>query len=209
METEVLSQTKRRRPWRAKDEYGRVWESTIDIISQGTCAPINPKGWNDPLGTPQKYLVKAIAQDPDTAQLGIRLIPALEQWASDLEVAHKEYEQRLYNDALTLFGTEGPRAYEERAPALINYTGPGPQAVEPVLAALAGDQWALGISEKDINNIARFFPKQESKRDAFLRSLKQRDELDDRLDLEEAVDPKATGGKREKVGRRPVEPANS
>ena len=199
MEAKVLSQSERRRAWRAKDEYGRIWESTIDIISQGTCAPINPKGWNDPLGTPQKYLVKALTNDPDTGQLGIRIIPALEQWAADLERAHEEYQQRLYNDALTLFGEGGPKAYEDRIPALINYTGVAPQALEPVLAALAGDQWALGLSEKDPNNIQRFFPKKETAREKFLRELKNRDELDERLDIEEAADPEATGGKREKV----------
>lgn len=199
--TEVLDQAKRRRNWKARDEFGRLWESTLDFISQGTCAPINPKGWNDPLGTPQKYLIKALSKDPDTDQLGIRIIPALEQWSRDLEKAHEEYEQRLYNDALMLFGTEGPKAYEDRAPALLNYTGPAPQPFEPVLAALAGDQWALGLSPDDPNNIQRFFPKKETKAQAFLRSLKQKDELDERMDLEEQHDPKATGGKKEPVRR--------
>lgn len=198
-EAKVLSQSERRRAWRARDEFGRLWESTIDIISQGTCAPINPKGWNDPLNTPQKYLVKALTVDPDTGQLGIRIIPALELWASDLEQSHKEYDQRLYNDALTLFGEGGPKAYEDRIPALTNYTGLAPQAMEPVLAALAGYEWALGLSDKDPKNIGRFFPKKETARERFERELRERDETDELLDIEEAADPEATGGKRERV----------
>lgn len=198
-EGQVLDQAARRKNWRARDEFGRLWESTLDIIAQGTCAPIAPKGWTDRLGTPQKYLLKALAKDPDTDQLGIRIKPALEAWASDLEQAHQEYDQRLYNDAMTLFGSEGPKAYEDRSPALINFTGSAPQAVEPVLAAIAGDLWTLGLSDEDTNDIQRFFPKKETAREKFLRSLKDRDELDKRLDLEESVDPQALGGKKEKV----------
>lgn len=202
-----MDQAKRRRNWRARDEFGRLWESSVDIISQGTCAPINPKGWNDPLGTPQKYLVKALVTDPDTGQLGIRIIPALEMWAAELEKAHAEYDQRLYNDAVMLFGEAGPAAYEKRTPALLNYTGPGPQAFEPVLAALTGDEWALGLSEEDPHNLRRFFPKKETAREKFLRTLQERDELDERLDLEEDADPAAVGGKKLPVGkgRKPVE----
>ena len=203
MEAKVLSQSERRRPWRARDEFGRVWESTIDIISQGTCAPINPRGWNDPLAMPQKYLLKALTQDPETGQLGIRIIPALEQWSNDLEQDHKRYDEKLYNDALTLFGEAGVKAYEDRTPALINYTGVGPQAIEPVLAALSGYEWALGLSEKDPKNIRRFFPKQETAREKFLRELNAPDaELDPYGEIEEAADPQATGGKKQKVGKK-------
>lgn len=198
-----LDQAARRRPWKGRDEFGRLWESTVDIISQGTCAPINPYRWSDPLDTPQKYLQKAIVQDPDTGQLTIRIIPALEAWARDLEAAHKRYDEDLYRDAMQLFGEQGPDAYEQRKPALIAHTGQPPQALEPLWAALDGDEWALGLSDKDVNNIRRFFPRQESARERFLRERRERDELDARLDLEEAHDPEATGGKREPVrGRR-------
>ena len=194
----VKDQFERRRNWRARDEYGRLWESTVDTESGGTCAPINPRGWVDRLGMPQKYLTKALVTDPETGNLGIRLAPALEMWASDLEQAHKEYEQRLYNDALMLFGEAGPKNYEDRIPALLNYTGPAPQPLEPVLAALAGDQWALGLSDKDPNHIKRFYPKQETAREKFLKTL-QPDADEELLDIEEQHDPQATGGKKEKV----------
>ncbi len=44
-----LDQAQRRKPVILKDQWGRRWGSTIDIISQGTCAPINPQGWVDRL----------------------------------------------------------------------------------------------------------------------------------------------------------------
>lgn len=197
----VKDQFERRRNWRARDEFGRLFESTVDTESGGTCAPINPRGWHDRLGMPQKYLVKALTPDPETGNLGIRIRPALEMWAADLEQAHREYDQRLYNDALTLFGEGGPKAYEDKIPALLNYTGTPPQPLEPVLAAIEGDQWALGLSDKDVNNLQRFYPKQETAREKFLKTLKTEadEELEERLDIEEEHDPKATGGKKEKV----------
>lgn len=197
----VKDQFERRRNWRSRDEFGRLWESTVDVESGGPCAPINPRGWHDRLGMPQKYLVKSLTTDPETGNLGIRVMTGLELWASDLEQAHKEYDQRLYNDALTLFGEGGPKAYEDKIPALLNYTGSAPQPLEPVLAAIEGDQWALGLSDKDVNNLQRFYPKQETVREKFLRSLRERDEVDRAVEMDEAHDPDATGGKREKVRR--------
>lgn len=182
-----LDQAQRRKHITLRDQFGRKWESTIDTISQGTCAPINPRGWNDPLNTPSKYVVLTKDEDGNLA-----LEVQLDQWASQLEQDHKEYDQRLYNDAMMLFGAAGPQEYKLRSPALLNYTGEPPQPLEPVLAASVGDQWALGQSKDDKNNIQRFFPKQETAREKFLRSLQ---------DIEEQEDPDATGGKREPIRR--------
>jgi hypothetical protein len=145
-----LSQTDRRKPRKLKDVYGRTWETTFDVVADDACAPINPHGWSSPLVVPQKYLR---VQPDDRSMLKEMYGP----WLQDLEAAHKEYEQRLFDDAMTIFGNEGPKAYEDRSPALLRYTGAAPQPIEPVLAALQGNKWMLGLTDKPDPRLTKFF----------------------------------------------------
>jgi hypothetical protein len=192
-----LDQSERRRPIVLLDDFipPRKWESTIDIISQGTCAPINPKGWNDPLDTPQSVLIAALWTDPESGRPALALREQYENWRDDLKKKHVEYDQKLYGDAMMLFGAEGPSAYEERKPALVNYTGPGPQAWEPIEAALQGNSAALGRKPLSSDpRIAKYFVKKQTTTLDF---------ADDSLaDLEEDIDPQATGGKTQKIPKK-------
>ena len=189
-----LDQAQRRRHVVLQDDLtpSRKWESTIDIIGQGTCAPINPRGWNDPLNTPQEVLMHAVRTDKDTGRLYLALKEGYELWRDALKQKHVEYDQRLYNDAMMLFGQEGPQAYDTRAVALIMYTGPSPQAWEPVEAALQGNSAALGLKPlKSDPRIAKYFAKHETKTLDFSDASL--------ADLEEEIDPDAIGGKTQKV----------
>lgn len=185
---EELDQAQRRRPIVVKDQYGRKWESTIDTISQGTCAPINPKGWVDVLNTPVKF--KRLAKDED-GMLSIEIM--VDDWLTELEQKHREYDQKLYGDAMMLFGAEGPSAYEERKPALVNYTGEPPQAVEPILALKDENSWILGKTTTPDPRLTKYFIKKTRERPSF---------RDEDLDLEEEHDPQATGGKTVPVGKK-------
>jgi hypothetical protein len=179
-----LDQAARREPIVGKDQYGRKWESTWDTVGKGTCAPINPRGWVDPLNTPQKY-IKAI-RDED----GMRsFFVDLERWEMDLENAHREYDQKLYNDAVMLFGERGPDAYTERAPALMHFTGQSPQPIELVQAAIDGNSWALGKTLTPDPRLVKYFASTAKKRPSFA-------DTDEATALQDEIDPKGTGGKR-------------
>lgn len=197
-----LSQSDRRRPIVLRDNLGgRKWESTIDTISQGTCAPINPRGWVDPLNTPQAVLTKALKRNEDGV-LYLDLQETYALWRDNLKQKAIEYDQRLYNDAVMIFGEAGPKMYTEKAPALLHFTGEGPQAWEPVEAALQGNSAALG--KKPIASdprIAKYFAAKE------VPVLSFKDE--DLMDLEDEMDPEATGGKRVPVGKKKREPVTT
>lgn len=193
-----LDQAQRRRPIVYRDDWGRKWESTIDITepSLAPCAPINPKGWNDPLNTPQNVLTRALGKDEDGRPM-LRLKDSYTLWRDFLKAKHAEYDQTLYNDAVMLFGQEGPRAYEQKSPALLNYTGEPPQAWEPIEAALQGNSAALGLKPLASDpRVAKYFAKKEVKTVSF-----KDEELENLMDIEESVDPDATGGKKVPVGR--------
>ena len=103
-----LDQAQRRRFVILMDDLSppRRWESTVDIISQGPCAPINPKGWSDPLSTPQQILMRAVRTDPETGRLFLALREGYETWRDTLKQKAVEYDQKLYSDAMMLFAQD-------------------------------------------------------------------------------------------------------
>ncbi len=176
-----------------RDQFDRRWETTIDTDSGGPCAPINPKGWHDILNTPPKF--KRLVKDED-GRLGLDI--AVDDWIAYAEKAHELYDQKLYSDAMMLFGAEGPKAYEERTPALINYTGFPPQPVEPLLALRDGNSWILGKTTVPDKRLTQYFAKREKVRPSF-KDLPKDVDPDA---LEEQHDPEATGGKKVQVRKK-------
>lgn len=199
------------RDWSERIQYailrdnlgGRRWETTIDTTpGAGPCAPINTRGWVDPLDTPQGVLTHALKKDED-GRLMLDLREAYETWRDSLKQKRDAYEQLLLDNALRMFGERGPDAYEERAPALLQFTGPAPQAWEPIEAALQGNSAALGLKPLTSDpRIAKYFVKPEPVKLSF---------KDEDLDaLEEQHDPDAKGGKRVPIktgGKRLAEEA--
>ena len=196
MATEVFTGTKEKDQYERRqhgvvlrDQWDRRWDTTIDKDSGGTCAPINPKGWRDILDTPAKF--KKLVKDED-GRLSLEIM--VDDWIAVHEAALVKYDQALYADAMMLFGAEGPSAYEERKPALINYTGPGPGSIEPLFALKDENAWILGRTTTPDPRLTKYFVKRVKARPSF------KDVPDEVLDLEEATDSKATGGKVEKIG---------
>lgn len=175
-------------PLIAKDQFGRKWESIWDSDAKGTCAPINPRGWVDPLNTPQKYV--RVKTDEDRQRV---IFVDLERWELDLEEAHRIYDQKLYNDAVMLFGERGPDAYAEKAPALMHFTGPGPQSIELVQAARDENPWALGKTLTPDSRLVKYLPSSARARPSFKGV--------DPAALEEEHDKDALGGKKQSLGK--------
>lgn len=148
-----LSQTKRRKPVQARDIHGRLWESTLDTVSMGTCAPVNPCGWSAPVLPEQKY----IKLRGDFTGFYIDIL--YDHWLADAELALETYEKHLFDSAMVIFGAEGPKAYDERSPALLRYCGLPPQAVIPIKAAKAGNPWILGLDPRPDVRLTKFFLK--------------------------------------------------
>ena len=181
-EQKTLSQWERRRNHEMVDQHGREWETTLDFIANGPCGPINPK-FDAPLRVHTKYL----RFQPNKASL---LIIDYDQWITDVEIAWKDWDQRLYDDAILLFGTAGPKMYKERAPELLRHTGPHPEHVELIKAAKAGNKWVLGLKKPNGEAYpmpewaAQFIPKKEEIAEEF-------PDVDEYGDVEEQYDPKA------------------
>lgn len=186
MAEKEIPQWKRRRNHPMIDQHGRPWECTIDFIANGPCSPINPK-FSTPLDYPQKYLR---FQPEDSGRLKI----LYDEWINDLEVGWKDWDTRLYDDSIMLFGQAGLKMYEDRAPALMRHTGPAPLPVDLVKGAKAGNKYMLGLTDKMPEWVKALMPSQQVAEPEFPDA---EDEIDKYGDVEEIADPNATGGKRE------------
>lgn len=133
-----MSQTERRQPLTMTDQHGRLWESTLDVTSMGTCAPINPRGWNAPLSVPMNYVRHQGKKDVT------RVIIDYDRWIEDLKEAHLAYEALIQHLAQEVAPNAVLELIERPTPSFLRLVGPMPMPVELVIAAKQGNGWVLG-----------------------------------------------------------------
>lgn len=204
----VRTQPDRRQDAIFTDQHGRRFKTVVERDTMHPCAALTPYGWKAPLVTPDKYF--QIDKDEP-----FRLKIDYDSWIADLEEAAREYDTRLGSNAVMLFGTGAASALQRRDTELLRYTGPAPFPVDPVKAARQGNNWVLGIKTGPMPEWAKPFfekPKVEERvfedvyEDVADDATESENDIDDAfepaltadeealLDLEEELDPHATGG---------------
>jgi hypothetical protein len=124
---------------RFTDQHGRKWSGNIEIRS-GYPIRVSPR-FEAPLVVPPKYL-KYDKEEPNLITI------AYEEWVSDIESAHQRWEEHLRKGAIKFYGEKAPEAVADPPAILLNEVGQRPEPVEPVLAALSGNKWILGLSDR-------------------------------------------------------------
>lgn len=152
-----LTQPQKRRHHTLTDQYGRMYECTLDTTSKPHMAPvgpITPLGWSDPLNTPEQYKSygKATVSDAKGANF-FRVYIEVEQWERDALDRLAEYEATVIATAAAMSPKDGGAALlgegpHDRSPHLLTAVGPKPQPVEFVQALIAGNKWARGETTK-------------------------------------------------------------
>ena len=183
------NQADQRRYAACRDQHGRVWEGTIEMKSGHYCSPITPKGWNAPVMPPSQYL-----DLPGDGELRINV--NYDRWMADLKEAHKDWENNLRTIARGLYGDKMGEQLLHPSPALLAEVGPKPYPLEPVLACKQGNRWALGFSPDDARGVGQYLAKFTPEPEPDFSDA----EVDKWGELEEDVDPYATGGKKVPVG---------
>jgi hypothetical protein len=122
---------------RFTDQHGRKWFGSIEIRS-GYPIRVTPQ-FESPLRVPPRYM----AYDPNEPNL---ITIDYERWVSDLEAAHQRWEDQLRKGAIKFYAEKAPEAIKNPPAVLLDAVGTKPQPVEPILAALSGNKWVLGLS---------------------------------------------------------------
>lgn len=189
------SQADLRRPAYLKDQHGRTWFADIEKRSGFPVGPIRAR-FSAPW-YPDQGSFRFSESDPSHFAIDY-------EWLlSQRMEAHDEYHQRAVEESATR-QWDVPERGEPYSRNLQLIVGRPPNPIEPIVAAMQGNKWILGLSKKVDERLAPFITTPETKREQIIRSLP--DFRDDPYgDMEEQFDPEATGGKVERRrGRKPT-----
>lgn len=193
------------------DQHGRAWSCSIDKKSGFPVGKIQPKGWRAPWLPPQGTNTYRFTLDDPT-----RFTINYEWLLEERLQAVKDYEDSRQKAALVRGWDPTDPEKQDALDALVGRRD-GLQHPEVVVACMQGDPWILGQTTVVNPKVERFIPKRVDRRQMLLSKFPDfradapegsiKDDLDTLLDIEESVDPEATGGKRVKPRGRPKKPA--
>ena len=204
-------QASTRRPGTIYDQHvsarfpkGRPWSADIDKKSGYPVGLVSPKGWRAPW-FPDTSTFKYSEDEPN------RFTIPYEEILNERLQAHAEYQTMKEQSAVS---RGWDPSSEEKQAVLESLIGKPPLPIEPIVAAMQGNAWMLGLTDKVDHRLEPFVRKltRKQKMMAGLPDFSDepigvsgiledqepdfRDELDRLLDLEEDADPVAVGGKR-------------
>lgn len=195
-----MGQPSTRRPGRWTDQHGRKWHASVDIRSGGAVGPIQPLGWRAPWMPDQTFFRFS---DEEHTQMTIDY----QQMLDERLAAHESWSTEFRSAALKRGWSPDD---EEKRNSLIELVGPMPHPVEPILAAMQGNKWILGLTQVVDKRLEPFIPKKVTRTEKALADVDYsfdpesdslKDNLEELMDIEESVDPDATPR-----GRVPVKP---
>lgn len=157
-------QHQRRKGVTMRDQFGRVYDTVVDVDSLDPVGPIMLRDARPPVPVPEFYV------RPVPGELG-RVFCHLEEWRGDLLAAHEEWRRRLRAIAQKQYGDQAAAALRDRPAALLDLVGPEPMPVQFCEAQIAGNKWALGLRTGP--NGKGFHPRPKWVTDALLELLEK------------------------------------
>lgn len=135
------------------DQHGRTWLAQSEVGVDSKRRPrIAPVGTFLPAFTtpydflpPQKFL-RYNPRRPSVIDIDYR------GWISEIKAAHQAVKDELVKVATKLYKGEAARFIKEPTEEMVQLVygnGKGPEPPEPVMAAMQGNEWILGLREFD------------------------------------------------------------
>lgn len=211
------SQANQRRGQRFTDQHGRQYFAPIEIKTGEPCGLLGAL-YSAPLAVPLLYLKRS-----KDANRPYDLVIDYAQWLVDIRAELSDWEKRARAAAVRRYGEEFDPTKPMPADILELFPRP-PIHVEPVIAARQGNRWVLGLTQTPDPRLTSYFapelidPDYLQKQEPDFRDMPDAlafdvahiiDDTDDAadadggtvagddaLDLEDELDPAATGGKR-------------
>jgi hypothetical protein len=189
------SQADLRRPQMLTDQHGRKWFADIETRSGYPVGPIRNRF--DAPWLPDQAALRMTRDEPT------RITIDYDWMLSQRQEAHADYHQRAVEEAASRQWPV-PALGEPYRRELQMIVGKPPRPIEPIVAAMQGNKWILGLTTVVDERLTPFIEMPNAAREEMLRSLPDfRDkDLDPYGDLEEEVDPDAIGGRRVNPSRK-------
>ena len=150
----VLDQAATRRYSKYQDQHGRWWGAPTENTTGDPCSVYEMQGWNAPLTPDDKY-IKLNAD-----RRGVTIDYA--RWINDLKQANADYQKLLRDTAHALYGDKALEVIASPPPSLFDRIGyPPKQRIEPIVAAMQGNKWILGLTKVKPSWATEFYPDED------------------------------------------------
>jgi hypothetical protein len=135
-----------RRDVNPRDQFGRKWLLTIELVTGDPCGEVVPAGWSDPLRTPMNRVRLAFNED---GQVDLsRCHVDFDRWIDEIEDSERGWYEELHRNALHVYKAVNPSDVGalDQDKFLLDLTGPKPFPSSTILKrAKAGDRSLLGF----------------------------------------------------------------
>jgi hypothetical protein len=191
-----MGQEATRRPGTFTDQHGRKWSGMVDKRSGFPVSLIHPKGWQAPWMPPKGPEVFVFDRN-DPTRFRINYEWLLQQRANSAA----EYDAERNKAAVTRGWTPDDPEKQEALDMIVGRRE-SLQRPEIIKACMDGNPYALGLTKAVDPRVTPFLEQKKDRIAAIKSKLPDfsvqadsdslADDLEARMDLEEAVDPKAT-----------------
>lgn len=187
------SQAETRRPAHLTDQHGRRWFADIEKRSGFPVGPIRARF--DAPWFPDQGALRISLEEPN------RIFIDYEWLLSQRQEAHNDYHQKAVEESAAR-QWDVPERGQPYSRNLQMIVGKPPAPIEPVVAAMQGNRWILGLTKVVDQRLTPFITDPHAKREQLIAELPDFRDVDPYGDLEEAYDPEALGGQTTPVRRR-------
>ncbi len=143
----VADQARDRRGVRLEDQFGRWWGTSIEKSTGDPCCGISPfGGWEDPLNTPNAYLL--VPKHDDGMPIPGKIRVAFPEWIASIKGSQDDWDKLIEVAGRIEYKNYTPadRAEWAEDPILLRHAGPKPYpTVEMLEKAMGGDRVLLGL----------------------------------------------------------------
>ncbi|MHB1310636.1 MAG: hypothetical protein ACYC3L_01375 [Gemmatimonadaceae bacterium] len=128
------------------DQHGREWEGEFDLRTLTWVGPLHLRIADPPVDIPLKYVEPV--KGPNGRNVAGRVIVREERWLKDTLERLVEWRQDMTLRAKAMYPSNYGEMLKNPSRDLLVEVGPGPIHPDFIRAMMAGNKWALGLTNK-------------------------------------------------------------
>lgn len=128
------------------DQHGRSWEGEFDLRTLTWIGPLHLREAAPPVDIPLKYVEPV--KGKNGRNVAGRVVVRYERWLKDTMERVVEWRQDMTKRAKAMYPSNYGDMLKAPSRDLLMEVGPGPIDPEFIRAMIAGNKWALGLTDR-------------------------------------------------------------
>ncbi len=128
------------------DQHGRSWEGEFDLRTLTWIGPLHLREASPPVDIPLKYVEPV--KGKNGRNVAGRVVVREERWLKDTLERLVEWKGDMVKRAKAMYPSNYGEMLKQPTRDLLSEVGPGPIDPEFIRAMIAGNKWALGLTDR-------------------------------------------------------------